>query len=131
MRSYSALVRSVQGIDSMLNQSQIDSIFDYASSAGRMSKLVLVVDDSDFMRMMLTDILGRAGHRVVQHGSGEECLEKLQADNGIRADVCVLDINMPGLNGLEVLKGTGAWRGRFCRKAFSGEQSSGKNLIGK
>ncbi len=105
MRSYSALVKSVQGIgDSMLNQSQIDSIFDYASSAGRMSKLVLVVDDSDFMRMMLTDILGSAGHRVVQHGSGEECLEKLQADNGIRADVCVLDINMPGLNGLEVLE---------------------------
>lgn len=81
MRSYSALVKSVQGIgDSMLNQSQIDSIFDYASSAGRMSKLVFVVDDSDVMRMMLTDILGRAGHRVVQHGSGEEVFEKIKKD---------------------------------------------------
>ena len=103
---YPELVKSVQDIqDSLLNQSQIDSIFDYVPFKGEESKMVLVVDDSDFMRMMLTDILGKKGHRVLQYKSGEECLERLRDKTGdINADVCILDIKMPGMNGLEVLE---------------------------
>ena len=69
------------------------------------SKMVLVVDDSDFMRMILTDMLAKDGHRVLQYKSGEEFLKRLQDKTGdINPDVCILDIKMPGMNGLEVLE---------------------------
>lgn len=100
------LVKFVQGIEgSVLNQSQIDSIFEGVSFTGVAPKMVLVVDDSDFMRMMLTDMLSKNGHKVLQYKSGEECLKRLQDKTGdINPDVCVLDIKMPGMNGLEVLE---------------------------
>ena len=88
--------------DPILNQSQIDSIFDYIPApvpAG--SKKVLVVDDSDFMRMMLEDILTHYGHTVLEAKDGEECLNILQDE---AVDVCILDIRMPGMDGMEVLK---------------------------
>lgn len=70
---YPALVKSVQELEGrILNQSQIDSIFDYVPRPVPASKMVLAIDDSDFMRMMLTDILGREHHRVLQAKSGEE-----------------------------------------------------------
>ena len=101
---HTAVVRS--GIEGdVLNQSQIDSIFDYIPIKGGESKMVLVVDDSDFMRMMLTDMLSKNGHKVLQYKSGEECLKRLQdKTDSINADVCILDIGMPGMNGLEVLE---------------------------
>ena len=48
-------------LDPMLNQSQVDSIFDPTLVTGE-SKRVLVVDDADFMRMMLRDMVTRNGH---------------------------------------------------------------------
>lgn len=88
--------------DKVLNQSQADSIFDYipVSVTGE-SKKVLVVDDADFMRMMLKDILTRFGHSVLQAKNGQEGLNILQDE---AVDVCVLDICMPGMDGIEVLR---------------------------
>ena len=85
-----------------LNQSQIDSIFDYVpTQATGESKKVLVVDDADFMRMMLKDIVTHYGHTFLEAKDGQEGLNILQ--NGA-IDVCVLDIGMPGMDGMEVLK---------------------------
>lgn len=86
----------------ILNQSQADSIFDYVpvSITGE-SRKVLVVDDSDFMRMMLEDILTHHGHIVLQAKGGQECLDLLQTET---VDVCVLDIGLPGMDGMEVLR---------------------------
>ena len=86
----------------VLNQDQVDSIFDYIPEpvSGK-SKRVLVVDDADFMRMMLEDMLTHQGHIVLQAKNGQECLERLR--NEI-VDVCVLDICMPGMDGIEVLR---------------------------
>lgn len=85
----------------VLNQDQADSIFNYIPkpTAGKSQK-VLVVDDSDFMRMMLEDILTRQGHTILQAKGGQECLDMLQGET---VDVCVLDIGMPGMDGIEVL----------------------------
>ncbi|MBD5481672.1 MAG: response regulator [Lachnospiraceae bacterium] len=90
------------GDATVLNQDQVDSIFDYIPEpvSGK-SKRVLVVDDADFMRMMLEDMLTHQGHIVLQAKSGQECLERLQDE---AVDVCVLDICMPGMDGIEVLK---------------------------
>lgn len=85
-----------------LNQSQADSIFDYvpAPCAGK-SRRVLVVDDADFMRMVLEDILTRHGHTVLQARNGQECLDILQRET---VEVCVLDIVMPIMDGIEALR---------------------------
>lgn len=84
-----------------LNQSQADSIFDGSVPVSKESKKVLIVDDAEFMRMMLEDIMTKNGHTVLQAEDGQECLNILKKET---VDVCVLDIGMPGMDGLEVLK---------------------------
>ncbi len=88
--------------DSVLNQDQVDSIFDYIPEpvTGKSQK-VLVVDDADFMRMILEDILTQQGYTVILAKDGQECLDILQDE---AVDVCVLDICMPGMHGIEVLR---------------------------
>ncbi len=85
-----------------LNQSQADSIFDYvpAPLSGE-GKRVLIVDDADFMRMILKDILSRCGHTVLEARNGQECLDILQSET---VDVCVLDIMMPVMDGIAALR---------------------------
>ena len=63
---------------------------------------ILLVDDSKMNRMMLTEILGDSYH-ILEAENGRECLEKLQAEAGNIALV-LLDINMPVMDGFEVLK---------------------------
>ena len=83
-----------------LNQSQIDSIFDYVPRKMSGAKRVLVVDDADFMRMMLRDILSKEGHIVLEVKDGKECVEFLKNEE---VDICILDIAMPVMDGLETL----------------------------
>ena len=67
---------------------------------------VLLVDDSKMNRMMLADILGDRYH-VLEAENGKECIEKLQEEAGNIALV-LLDINMPVMDGFEVLKAMNA-----------------------
>ncbi len=68
-----------------------------AAHAGR----VLVVDDEPGMRDLLSRVLGDAGHAVSAVESGEEALVLLARE---RFDVLVVDKNLPGIDGLSVLK---------------------------
>ncbi|MEC9232306.1 MAG: response regulator, partial [Planctomycetota bacterium] len=61
---------------------------------------ILVVDDKEMMRDSVATLLGRRGHGVVAASGGEQALEKLGAR---RPDVVVTDLQMPGMNGLELL----------------------------
>ena len=67
---------------------------------------ILLVDDSAMNRMMLTEILGDSYH-VLEAENGRECMEKLQAEAENIALV-LLDINMPVMDGFEVLKAMNA-----------------------
>lgn len=67
---------------------------------------ILLVDDSAMNRMMLTEILGDSYH-VLEAENGRECMEKLRAEAGNIALV-LLDINMPVMDGFEVLKAMNA-----------------------
>lgn len=95
-------IRQKEDLDAILNQSQADSIFDYVPSpvSGK-GKKVLIVDDADFLRKLLIDILTQQGHTVMQAKDGQECLNILQNET---VDVCVLDIVMPVMDGIETLK---------------------------
>ena len=67
---------------------------------------ILLVDDSKLNRMILAEILGD-GYHILEAENGQECLEKLRAETGNIALV-LLDINMPVMDGFEVLKAMNA-----------------------
>jgi DNA-binding response OmpR family regulator len=60
---------------------------------------VLVVDDNKDMVEILTRLLSRHGLNALFAYSGRECLEIVRSRP---VDVIVLDVMMPGMNGLEV-----------------------------
>ena len=64
-------------------------------------KKVLVVDDSETVRQQLADALSQAGLRVVEARDGVEGLERVAEHDDL--SIMVLDVNMPRLNGLDML----------------------------
>jgi two-component system chemotaxis response regulator CheY len=63
---------------------------------------ILVADDAAFMRMMLSDILQKAGHEVIgQATNGREALAKYQE---LKPDLLVSDITMPDMDGIEAVR---------------------------
>jgi DNA-binding NtrC family response regulator len=62
---------------------------------------VLVVDDEEMMRAMLTRELPRLGFRVAAAGSGQEGVALAQRED---FSVAIVDMLMPGLDGMETLK---------------------------
>ncbi len=69
-----------------------------AEAAGRR---VLVVDDASLVRMYYRDALERAGYEVDEALNGLEALEKLHATP---ADLLIVDVNMPQMDGLTFLR---------------------------
>ncbi len=65
------------------------------------SRAILVVDDNPLNCKLLALLLERAGHRVVTARSGTEALERLAADP---FDLVLMDVQMPGLDGLETTR---------------------------
>jgi two-component system response regulator AtoC len=63
---------------------------------------VLVVDDEVNLREGLVELIASEGFRVTQAGDGAEAIELMR--DGLHPDVVFLDIRMPKLDGLEVLK---------------------------
>jgi PAS domain S-box-containing protein len=64
--------------------------------------LVLVVDDEDLVREMITEHLEDVGYRVLTAANGSEALALLAAGEAV--DVLVTDLSMPGLDGLAVIR---------------------------
>ncbi len=64
---------------------------------------VLVVDDEKDFVEMLSLRLEESGEKVTSANSGKECLDILEKE-GRNIDVVILDIKMPGMDGIEVLR---------------------------
>lgn len=62
---------------------------------------VLVVDDEAVIRNLLQRTLEEAGYSVVTAASGQEALDKMSE---INIELAMLDIKMPGMSGIEVLR---------------------------
>ncbi|MEI8396771.1 MAG: response regulator [Rhodospirillaceae bacterium] len=64
-------------------------------------KRILTADDSASVRQMVTFTLESAGYEVDAAVDGQDALNKLKAKP---ADMVVTDLNMPNLNGIELIK---------------------------
>src|SRR5438094_368535 len=65
------------------------------------SARILVVDDDPQIRRVLRTTLIAQGYEVVDARNGEEALERMRGD---RVDLVILDMNMPGMNGIETCR---------------------------
>lgn len=63
---------------------------------------VLLVDDEDQFRRVVTDLLEREGFEIIEAKDGAEAMEKVDRH---APDIIVLDLNLPGLDGYGVLSG--------------------------
>ncbi|MGE5239684.1 MAG: response regulator [Chloroflexota bacterium] len=62
---------------------------------------VFLVDDEQLIVSMLTRALRNEGHEVFAETSTDGVIDKITA---VSPDLLILDINMPGQNGLDILK---------------------------
>jgi CheY-like chemotaxis protein len=62
------------------------------------NKRILVVDDEEPVRFLLAEELREEGYEVDEASSGEEAVKKV---GNTKYDLVSLDIEMPGMNGLE------------------------------
>jgi len=76
------------------------------------SPRVLVVDDDTLMRELLKALLRDEGFTVA--GEAKDGQSALALVERIRPDLVCLDVNMPGMSGIDVLKAIKA-RHEFCR----------------
>ncbi|GFE67395.1 hybrid sensor histidine kinase/response regulator [Chroococcus sp. FPU101] len=67
----------------------------------RKGNLVLIIDDSVMVREMLSMSFTKGGYQIEQARDGQEAWEKLQS--GLPCDLILCDIEMPRMNGLELL----------------------------
>ncbi|MCK4846257.1 MAG: response regulator [Deltaproteobacteria bacterium] len=67
-----------------------------------MSKKVLIVDDDEFYRTILSDIVTGGGHVVV--GVAEDGAEGLKKVKSLDADLIIVDLVMPTKNGIEMIE---------------------------
>jgi two-component system cell cycle response regulator DivK len=67
-----------------------------------MARRILVVEDDEKSRRLLTDVLAFHGYDVAAAANGEE---GLRAAIATMPDAALLDIQLPGISGFEVLAG--------------------------
>jgi two-component system, sensor histidine kinase and response regulator len=59
---------------------------------------VLLVEDNSLNQLLVTRLLQKRSHAVVTAGTGEEALQRLDSE---RFDLVLMDVQMPGMDGLE------------------------------
>ena len=67
-----------------------------------MGKKIIVIDDSRTARQQVSTALVDAGYEVIEAADGKEGLATIEATPGAALVIC--DVNMPNMNGLEMLK---------------------------
>ena len=67
-----------------------------------MGKRILIADDLSFIRMLQKEVLTEGGYQIVgEAANGREAVEKYRE---LKPEVAILDITMPGMNGLEAMR---------------------------
>jgi len=76
---------------------------------------ILIVDDSKNIRKLISVILGKEGYELLEADNGLDAVEKI---NLYKPDMVILDIIIPGINGIEV-----------CKKIKASAETSGTSVI--
>jgi two-component system chemotaxis response regulator CheY len=66
-----------------------------------MAKIIMTADDSASIRQMVSFTLKDAGYEVVEAVDGKDALNKL---NGAKVNMLITDLNMPNMDGLELIE---------------------------
>ena len=69
-----------------------------------MDKCVLIVDDNDFNRELVKDILEDEDITVYEAEDGSSAIELLEIEQADDIDVVLMDMRMPGMDGIETTK---------------------------
>jgi len=93
-----------------------------------MPSLILVVDDSATIRHQVRTCLQSAGHTVLEAENGALGLQKAK-DHPI--DMAIVDVNMPVMNGLEMLGNLRSIPGKESIPVFVLTTESSKDLVSR
>jgi two-component system chemotaxis response regulator CheY len=66
------------------------------------AKKILIVDDAAFMRMMIKNIVTKAGYEVV--GEAENGAQAVEMYKELKSDLVIMDITMPEMDGIQAVK---------------------------
>jgi two-component system, sensor histidine kinase RpfC len=84
-----------------ISSTDVISFKDYARNTPKNAYRILVADDNDTNRTIISKMLEQVGHKVDLVANGEQALDMLEAN---QYDLMILDCNMPEIGGLDVLK---------------------------
>ena len=79
----------------------VDAIHPFQKNAGKEIKTVLIIDDEHALLELLTKTLLKKGFRVLRASDGHKGVEFATQ---YRPDVIILDLNMPGFSGIQVVE---------------------------
>jgi CheY-like chemotaxis protein len=65
---------------------------------------ILVVEDNDMNMQLVEFLLEEGGYTIVKASSGEEALALTRETNGGAPDLILMDIHLPGMDGLSVVR---------------------------
>ncbi|WP_102348216.1 response regulator [Bacillus sp. Marseille-P3661] len=66
-----------------------------------MSKKLLIIDDQYGIRILLNEVFQKEGYQTYQASNGVQALSIIESD---RPDLVLLDMKIPGMDGIEILK---------------------------
>jgi len=72
-----------------------------AAAAGSQGNLILIVEDNPINLRLVAGLLKTHGYRVIESATGEEALDALKF---VRPDLILMDIQLPGMDGLQVAR---------------------------
>ncbi len=99
------LFNSLHAAQSMkFTDNKIVNIADYYSRLeGKPSLNILAVEDNKVNQQVIEGILNSAGHHVQITDNGDKALDLLSDENH-DIDIIIMDMNMPGMSGIEIVK---------------------------
>ena len=68
-----------------------------------MAQTILIVDDDPAQRRLLESVVGAQGYKTLTANDGQQALDMLRSGKGPAIDLVLLDLVMPGVNGMSVL----------------------------